>query len=169
MQLRSAKTKDSGIVVTTLDILTPRTPSWGGAMRAMRSKVSIFQSNTIVNNMDLPPIPYSQTCPFCLTTTLGVPILSYDFIKLFNLFISKKWHHLQGKHQDSQLACLLEDSRQCRFRPWHTCPLRNTKKGSSEHFLFHRKTITNLKVAVNLLHLASLNCFEHFSKRFQLL
>lgn len=73
MQLRSAKTKDSGIVVTTTDILTPRTPSWNEAMRSKdsRNKLEIYFSvkHNCEQHMDLPPIPYSQTCPFCSTTT----------------------------------------------------------------------------------------------------
>lgn len=124
-----------------------------------RLKIHFSLKHNCKQHMDLPPIPYYQIWPFCFTTTLGVPtILSCDFIRVLNLFISwisKKWH-LQGKHQGSQLACLLEDSRQCRFRPWHTC------QGSSDHFPFHSKMTTNLKVAANLLHLASLNCVEHF-------
>lgn len=121
---------------------------------------SIFQSSTIVNNTwTCPQFHILKPAHFVqpqLSSCTYIILWLHQFVQLLH----------QGKHQGSQLACLLEDSRQCRFRPWHTCPLRTTKKGSSDHFLFHRKTITNLKVAVNLLHLASLNCFDHFRNDF---
>ena len=165
MQLRSAKTKDGGIVVTTIDILTPRTPSWGEAMRSKdsRNKLEIYFSvkHNCRKHMDFPQFHILKPAHFVQP--------QHFKLYLYYPMISSICSTCSSPGQASGLSTGVPPGGQSAvsLSPMTYLSIKNHKKpGSSEHFLFHRKTITNLKVAVNLLHLASLNCFDHFRNDF---
>ena len=126
---------------------------------------SIFQSSTIVEN--------TWTCPqFHILKPAHFVQPQHFKLYLYYPMISSICSTCSSPGQASGLSTGVPPGGQSAvsLSPMTYLSIKNHKKpGSSDHFLFHRKTITNLKVAVNLLHLASLNCFEHFPKRFQLL